>query len=215
MKPISTPAGIGADITGTTSLYSAGLLAGGPWNHPFIDNLILPGERTSDTYIQWRKWLMIRLNYHMFNWHECMGVSGEALQLHSAYKKAVFFYCKSRENPYQYYKSRKNKSVSGTASHAHCVWTCNEIEGSHDKIIITIVATKLYREKYPSLICWRWHCRDGNKLLIFSGIPLYYGDNYISSYILVQKTHRRSNWTYVSLKSWVCRRKSNACGHEK
>ena len=129
--------------------------------------------------------------------------------------KKHIFYCKSRENPYQYYKSRKNKSVSGTASHAHCVWTCNEIESAYDKIIITIVATKLYREKYPSLICWRWHCTDGNKVLIFSGIASYYGDNYISSYILVQKTHRRSNWTYVSLKSWVCRRKSNACGHEK
>ena len=31
------------------------------------------------------------------------------------------------------------ESVSGTASHARCVWTCNEIEGSYDKIIITVV----------------------------------------------------------------------------
>ena len=45
---------------------------------------------------------------------ECMGVNGEALQLHAV----CTFYCKpcknlyqyynSRENPYQYYKSRKN-----------------------------------------------------------------------------------------------------------
>lgn len=52
MKRNPTPAGIGTDITGTTSLCSAGLLVGGPWNHPFTDNLTLPGERTSDTYIQ-------------------------------------------------------------------------------------------------------------------------------------------------------------------
>ena len=31
--------------------------------------------------------------------------------------------------------------------------------------------TKLYREKY--------HSFDGNKLVIFSGIALYYGDTYI------------------------------------
>ena len=37
-----------------------------------------------------------------------MGVNGEALQLHSVYKKPYFFYCKSRENLYQYYKSCKN-----------------------------------------------------------------------------------------------------------
>lgn len=55
MKRNPTPAGIGTDITGTTSLYSAGLLVGGPWNHPFTDNLTLPGERTSDTYIQEKK----------------------------------------------------------------------------------------------------------------------------------------------------------------
>lgn len=52
MKLNPTPAGIGADIPGNISLYSAGLLAGGPWNHPFTDNLTLPGERTSDTYMQ-------------------------------------------------------------------------------------------------------------------------------------------------------------------
>ena len=29
--------------------------------------------------------------------------------------------------------------VSGTTSHMCCVWMCNEIEDSYDKIIITIV----------------------------------------------------------------------------
>ena len=46
--------------------------------------------------------------YHilsMSNSHKCTGVNGEALQLHSVYKKP---YCKLRENPYQYYKSREN-----------------------------------------------------------------------------------------------------------
>ena len=33
--------------------------------------------------------------------------------------KSRIFYCKSRENPYQYYKSCE--SVSGTASHARCI----------------------------------------------------------------------------------------------
>ena len=42
--------------------------------------------------------------YHTSNSHECMGVNGEALQLHSAYKSRIF-YC---ENPYQYYKSCEN-----------------------------------------------------------------------------------------------------------
>ena len=31
------------------------------------------------------------------------------------------------------------ESVLGTTSHMRCVWTCNEIKGSHDKIIISIV----------------------------------------------------------------------------
>ena len=26
-----------------------------------------------------------------------------------------------------------------TTSHLHCIWTCNEIEGSYDKIIIRII----------------------------------------------------------------------------
>ena len=36
----------------------------------------------------------------MSNSRECMGVNGEALQLHAVYKK-LYFYITSRENPYQ------------------------------------------------------------------------------------------------------------------
>ena len=50
----------------------------------------------------------ITLPYHTSNSRECMGVNGEALQLHAVHKKPYFFYCKSHENPYQYYKSREN-----------------------------------------------------------------------------------------------------------
>ena len=41
--------------------------------------------------------------------------------------------------------------VSGTSSHMHCVWMCNEIKGLYDKII-TIYSTKLYWEKYHCLL---------------------------------------------------------------
>ena len=75
------------------------------------------------------------------------------------------------------------KSVSGSASHMRCVWMCNEIEGSYDKIIIAIVPS--YTRKI-SLACCRWHLlvvctrnnTDGNKLVIFFSIASYYGDNY-------------------------------------
>ena len=50
------------------------------------------------------------------------------------------------------------------------------------------------------LVCCRWHCffrtrnnTDGNKLMTFSGIASYYGDNYIFSYKpLISITFRRS-----------------------
>ena len=57
---------------------------------------------------------------------------------------------------------------------------CNEIEGSYDKIIITIVPS--YTGKNTTrlllMLCTR-NNTDGNKLVIFSGIALYYGDTYI------------------------------------
>ena len=52
---------------------------------------------------------------------------------------------------------------------------CNEIEGSYDKIIITIVPLSLAL----LLILCTCNNTDGNKLVIFSGIASYYGDNYI------------------------------------
>ena len=50
-----------------------------------------------------------------------MGVNGEALQLHAVHKNPYFYYT-SHKNPYQVH-----------------VLTSNEIEGSYDEIIITIV----------------------------------------------------------------------------
>ena len=66
-----------------------------------------------------------------------MGVNGEALQLHAVYKKPYFLLQVMQESVSVLQVTWE--SVSGTASHARCVWTCNEIEGSYDKIIITIV----------------------------------------------------------------------------
>ena len=43
----------------------------------------------------------ITLIYHTSNSRECMGVNGEALQLHAVYKKPYLLYYKSHENPYQ------------------------------------------------------------------------------------------------------------------
>ena len=78
------------------------------------------------------------------------------------------------------------ESISGTASHMRCIWVCNEIEGSYDKIIITIVPS------FPGkilLVCCHWYCyscctlitinTDNYKHVIFSGIPLHYGDTYM------------------------------------
>ena len=50
------------------------------------------------------------LHYHTSNSHECMGVNGEALQLHAVLKKP-FLYHKSHKNLNQYCHV---KSVSGT-----------------------------------------------------------------------------------------------------
>ena len=62
---------------------------------------------------------------------------------------------------------------------------CNEIEGSYDKIIITIAPS--YTEKNITrllplallLVLHTHNNTDSNKLMTFSGIALYYGDNYI------------------------------------
>ena len=65
---------------------------------------------------------------------------------------------------------------------------CNEIKGSYDKIIITIVPSytrKNITRFLPLALLLVLHTRnntDGNKLVIFSGIALYCGDNYIILY---------------------------------
>ena len=112
--------------------------------------------------------------------------------------KSRIFYYKSHENPYQYCKSHENpyqvlqvtrQSVSGTTS---LMRTCNEIEGSYDKIIITIVPSytgKNITRLLPLALLLVLRTRnntDGNKLVIFSGIALCYGDTYI---LLLCNTH--------------------------
>ena len=47
------------------------------------------------------------------NSRECMGVIGEALQLHAVYKKLYFFNTS--------HATVTPESVSGTTSHVHCV----------------------------------------------------------------------------------------------
>ena len=121
--------------------------------------------------------------YHTSNPRECMGVNGEALQLHAVYKKPYFLLQVTRESVSVLQVTWE--SVSGTASHARCIWTCNEVQGSYDKIIITIAPshtgkniTRLLPLALLLVLCTR-NNTDGNKLVIFSGIASYYGDNYI------------------------------------
>ena len=96
--------------------------------------------------------------------------------------KSCIFYCKSRENPYQYYKSCKNPyqvlQVMRTASE----------HGMKSKVCMIITVVPSYTGKnitYLSplaLLLMLRTCNntDDNKLVIFCGIAnLYYGDNYI------------------------------------
>ena len=107
-----------------------------------------------------------------------MGVNGEALQPCAVYKKPYFLLQITWESISVLQVSWESASVLqvtwesiwGTTSHMHCVWTCNEIEGSCHKIITTIVPS--YTRK-TSLVCCRWHCYsrtcnniDGNKVLL-------------------------------------------------
>ena len=72
---------------------------------------------------------------------------------------------------------------------------CNEIEGSYDKIIITIVPNytgkNITRLLPLALLLVLRTCTntDGNKLVIFSGIALYYGDTYIISWYINKAKH--------------------------
>ena len=112
-----------------------------------------------------------------------MGANGEALQLHAAYKKPFFLLQVARESVSVLQVTRE--SVSDTTSHVRCVRLCNEIEGSYNKIIITIVPSytgKNITRLLPLALLLVLRTRnntDGNKLVIFSAIASYYGDNYI------------------------------------
>ena len=111
---------------------------------------------------------------------ESMGKPCSCMQF--IYKKPSFLLQVS-ENVYQYCKSCKNpyQVLQVTCIRFNVQW------GLYDKIIITI-STKLYQKKYHSfvavgivtLVTLHTHNNtDGNKLMIFSGIALYYGDTYI------------------------------------
>ena len=104
--------------------------------------------------------------------HTSMGKPCSCIQ----FIKSHIFYCKSRENSYQYYKLRENPyqvlQVTRTAS---------ECKGSYDKS---------FSPKYQAIpekisrVCCQCHCftrnnANGNKLVIFPNIALYYGDTYI------------------------------------
>ena len=116
----------------------------------------------------------IRCIYHTSNSRECMGVNGEALQLHVVYKKPHFFttsHARIRISTTSHARIR----IRYYKSHALCL---------NDKIIITIVPSytvKNITRLLPLALLLVLHTRnntDGNKL-IFSGIALYYGDIYI------------------------------------
>ena len=79
----------------------------------------------------------------------------------------------------------------------------NEIGGSYDKIIITIVPSytgKNITRLLPLASLLVLHTRnntDGNKLVIFSSIALYYGDTYII--------------TEVNLSTFMTKLKAQTC----
>ena len=99
--------------------------------------------------------------YHMSASHKCMGdwetMGKEALQLHAVYKKLYFLLQVTRESisVLQVTWEFVSVLVSGTASHTHYVWGCNEIESSYDKIISTIVPSYTGR---ISWVCCRLYC---------------------------------------------------------
>ena len=93
-----------------------------------------------------------------------MGVNGEALQLRAVYKKPYFLLPVTRQSVSVLQVMRE--SVSGTTSHARI------------------------RIRYYKSHALRLRTRnntDGNKLVIFSGIALYYGANYILMLIKISE----------------------------
>ena len=96
--------------------------------------------------LMWDGWIhLCYYIYHTSNSRKCMGVNGEALQLHSVYKKPCFVLQVTRESVSVLQVMWK--SISGTAS--------ERALKLYDKIIITIVPS--YTGKI-SLVCCCWHC---------------------------------------------------------
>ena len=118
---------------------------------------------TSNTkYIWLQSQGIARCVYDTSNSRECMGVNGETLKLHTVYKNFLL------QIMWEF--------VSGTTSDGRCIWTRNEIKGSYDEIIITIVPS--YTRKDITrllplallLVLHTCNITDGNKLMMFSGI---------------------------------------------
>jgi len=110
--------------------------------------------------------------------------NGEALLLHTVYKKLNFYY-KSRKCPYQVLQVTWKTCISTTSHVRICVRYCksrtlqlNMQCGSYGKIIITIVSSYTGKNITCSLPLIGIVNTDGNKLTVYSGIALYCGDNY-------------------------------------
>ena len=105
--------------------------------------------------------------------------------LHACYTPSIirlthiFFTTSHARICIRYYKSRV------------CVWTCNEIEGLYDKIIITTVPA-IPEKNATRCCCWLRTCNntDSNELTIFSSIALYYGDT------LIPPNESSTKWWY-------------------
>ena len=145
----------------------------------------------------------------MSNSHECMGVNGEALQLHAVYQKPYFILQVTQEPISVLQVTRE--SVSRISSHVRCVWMCNEIEGSYDKIIITTVPSYSGKNLLFGAvgIVRTRNNTDGNRLVIFCQRPSP-GDHthWDCSYVLEQLlwlhlrhglsfTHNRLAWEFL------------------
>ena len=110
-------------------------------------------------------WMCVMYYYHTSNSRECMGVNGEALQLHSV----CTFYCKPCKNLYQYYKSHENPYQYYKSS-----------ENPYQVLQVTHAASERAMKPKVHMIkseCVHHNNTDGNKLAIFSGIASYYGKN--------------------------------------
>ena len=97
--------------------------------------------------------------------------------------KSRIFYYKSRENPYQCYKSRENPyqvlQVTRAASELAMKSKVRMIKSLSPCIVPNYTGKNITR-LLPLALLLVLRTRnnaDGNKLVIFSGIASYYGDN--------------------------------------